>query len=85
MSYEMVTKPQMGLLIRLNGGERVKLDEVHTITLASGLRKGILKPTKTLVKITPLGKDAYEFTMNRRITTWKRQLEEARGLKRGKA
>ena len=77
-----VTKPQMNLLIRLNGGTRVKLEEVHTITLASGTRKGIIKPAAKEVKLTSLGKEAYEWEHRRRYAAWKNDLAKARDMKR---
>lgn len=79
---KLVTDPQMSLLIRLNGGQRVTLREVNTITLASSTRKGYVKPLKRDLKITPLGKEVYEFNHRHRYNEWKRDLELARNAKR---
>lgn len=80
---KMVTDPQMSLLIRLKGGQRIKLSEVHTITLASSLRKGMIRPVRKEVKLTRLGDEIYEFNHRRRYLAWKSQLKKARDMKKG--
>lgn len=79
---KLVTEPQMSLLIRLNGGQKVELTDVHTITLTSSTRRGYVKPLKRVLKITPLGKQVYEFNHRRRYSAWKKDLEIARNMKR---
>lgn len=77
-----ITVPQMNLLIRLSGEKSVKVEEVHTITLASTLRRGLIQPVRRRVKLTALGRETYKFNMNRRYLAWKEQLSRARNMKR---
>lgn len=81
MTMKMVTDAQMRLLMNLSTGERVKIAEVNTMTLAASCRRGYIKPNRNALKLTELGKATYEYNIHQKYLDWKTELAQARDLK----
>lgn len=81
----LLTDKQMGLATLLVAETQpIKPIDVNTITLASMLRRGMLKATQRSVQLTPLGEHAYKWNLQKHFRSWKDDLAQARRLKHGR-
>lgn len=78
----LMTKAQMSVMLLLKGGKTIKMTDVNTLTLASMMRRGLVRIKFKRLGLTELGKKVYEWNMRRRIRSWKEELARARDMKR---
>ena len=81
----MLSPQQFSCLTLLSAEEQLAAEKVNTLTLASLLRRGMVKAMgpkrKKYIVLTPLGTQSYKFNMSHKIRKWKEDLALARALK----
>jgi len=82
----ILSKTQFSCITLLHAEEHLQTAAVNVLTLASLLRRGLIKPFQRnkVIKLTPLGVQVYKWNTSRRILAWKEELASARELKYGK-
>lgn len=89
MSGAFLSKAQLDLFLRnrnrlKNSGKRLYAAQVHTLTLASLMRKGAitLEEDNAVIHETPFGAQLYSHTINREFISWREQILAAKQAKR---
>ena len=82
----ILSNRQFECITLLTAEEQLEVLQINVLTLASLLRRGLVKPFRRnkFIVLTPLGVETYKLLTTRKVLKWKQELQAARELKYGK-